>query len=445
MNKFFLAGMFSCLILVTACYNTTQGQLNDMLVSLNLEGAVSLVLTQDGSSARSGDSFQPKLVKVKDDGGSETVDGYDRLQNSFDPAILNIEGVFGVPEGSNRIYLLRIENINSDYFILFYSRSEAEGGETFISGEVSSDYAYSYLVRKSDGAVFDLNTGCIPAAKTSIQYIPENNSVYLLGHSPDPYILNPVVQVFKLNLSNPKKITAESKTLADEVVSTFLVDSDENLLYGNFNLTQVRLSSEGLDIVPSSLMIWKSRQGQIYYCDHDSTIYSLNYYQNISKKRIVEGVGLGRFPISGDIGVVTLEDSFLMKKSSPEGGYQIAVFPQDFSSTVPIHFDLDLREYIFACERGGYIYLAGVNASDKRGLWRLDLEKQTIQLIVEDELIEFFQVDEKQTLYLSGQEEDGSGFQAKVISADSVDSVVVLNKQPGKVGTLYSWVNMGTQ
>jgi hypothetical protein len=123
----------------------------------------------------------------------------------------------------------------------------------------------TYLVRKSDGAAFDLtpigaprelftDSGGSGTTRKSI-YADSSGSIYFLTSG----------RVRKIDVSNPDALTAQSVTPDSDSVTEFAVDLDGHVIYRAFGVKRIRKSNGGLYNLPNNqYAFWIGNDGVIY-------------------------------------------------------------------------------------------------------------------------------------------------------------------------------------
>jgi len=196
-----------------------------------------------------------KLFKITDEGYIEEVNYYDG------------EGT----EITIQNQPVLVFNVNSEYVIVVFGYDEInpENG---------------YLVRKSDGAVFSLNTEdsgfghTLPLKPPSSflknrrgVYTDSFGNVYYIGYSIDFSSGNCIYDVFKLNIQSPELITKEVYNPDTESVHDFTVDDKGNMAYWGYlksdftiNVNRIKKANGGLYNFTSNFF-WTGIDNKIYY------------------------------------------------------------------------------------------------------------------------------------------------------------------------------------
>ncbi len=197
--------LFVVMILCTFFISCSHGSKDNMsaLKFLDIVDAKTLYISTSSAnrSARSGSETQ-RIFKITDDGYTEEVkyldDGKEAITLSLQPTA--------------------IYNINSDYIFVGFGRGES----------IES----SYLVRKSDGAVFSMedsgNVANIDLLKTD-----NNDNLYYLTYFWDDTGYGRQ-KIQKINLKGINVLSATTVSASTDDVQSFEVDGNGNIIYECF-------------------------------------------------------------------------------------------------------------------------------------------------------------------------------------------------------------------
>ena len=201
---------------------------------IDIKNASVLFIASSNSTLKS-TMGQDRLFKITDGGLIEEVSYLDEFGNQIDETF--------IPETIYTIY-------NSDYF-----------------GVKMNDKFY--LVRKSDGAIFVLNTVLGPVNNTARRTGGFLNSEYIV-QNPDKsmYLKNILDQrIYKLDVSNPESITSTPLTPDTEYASFWAVSYQGDIFYykGDY-MWRVRKSNGGLYTVQyEDGFCWTGFDGKIKF------------------------------------------------------------------------------------------------------------------------------------------------------------------------------------
>ena len=246
-------GLFSCSgggndVNPLALY-TPQLNIIPVLKYLDLSNAKSLYIsggsgTSANISASANGSSAKKIFKITDTGHVEEVKYLDANKKEIT--------ITAQP--------VAIEKINDEYIFVGF-------------GINMLNISSGYLVRKSDGAVFDMKNAGMPRDTDGkkIFYTDKKNNVYFLSnHNTTESGWGYFIEIVKINLENIETLSSQVVSASTDNVSNFDVDANGNLIY-SCNLksdrsqyfTRIRKHNGGLKNV-SYDKYWIGLDGCIY-------------------------------------------------------------------------------------------------------------------------------------------------------------------------------------
>jgi len=247
LNKIGIA-MLAAAVVFGSC---SKDKNNSQLAKLDIKGAASLFIAPSGSGGtRSTTDGVNRLFKISDDGVIQEVSYLDEDGNQIEETL--------VPE---MMYFID----NSDYFVAVFRNPNGIGSY--------------YLVRKSDGAVFVLETTGIVVSQSSRTGGFRNSEIIVQDASKNLYFY--ASRVFKLDVSNPNSLTSEPVTPDTEIPYNFTVSANGDVFYspmpigvGHWSSPRVRKSNGGLFNVPGENHLynsWTGLDGKIRFLGQQKT------------------------------------------------------------------------------------------------------------------------------------------------------------------------------
>jgi len=275
------------------------------------------------------------------------------------------------------------------------------GNSDYFAANIRNQYnkTVTYLVRKSDGAVFDMNV-CIEASEhnraggfLNSDYFAqdENNNIFFKSSK----------QLFELNISNLNSITSIPLTTDSEMLFWgFTISAKGDIFYNTGGVYKIRKSAGGLTNVPHiklSTNSWTGLDGKIKYI-----VDRRNYYvYDIKTNDYTLFYPLSVYSVEIDTNNMV---SFIVEQTiSTTGGWyhgvalmlrfnnRIILIPRVFygvSNFLEVdNFTNTLREIVFSYEissvnRGvnseNYYYLSGLNGSQQPFLIKIDPSSDTV-------------------------------------------------------------------
>lgn len=250
---------------------------NSALKYLSIAKAKNLYISNSASNARSAgtDSGKKRIFKITEEGYTEEVKYLDENNNEItiknEPASLY--------------------TVNEQYIYVGFGYS-------------SSNIYSSYLVRKSDGAVFDITKAGNPyyligndfKNAKKIKTDKKNNAYFLV----QDYTNNSSIKkIVKINLDGINSLAASTVSASTDYVDIFDVDWNGNVIYDGYlssdssnRICRIKKANGGLANLNKPNAYWIGLDGNIYFSsvndyklpDYDSETSTYTYYGNPIKK-----------------------------------------------------------------------------------------------------------------------------------------------------------------
>lgn len=262
------------------------------------------------------------------------------------------------------------------------------------------DMSTCYLVRKSDGAVFDMKNAGIPEESSAwtngnlFHTDKKNNMYFIVDDYSNGQYLNKVVRV---NLSGVDSLSSETVTPSTDYVYNFDVDGQGNIIYfagaAAGDCVRIRKTNGGLKNISVdacyNLKFWIGFDGNIYYCDNDNGCQI--------KKIVIDNAGNITESLYGDInstyGSVRIYDGYKLEiknriiiiDDSIKEVYNPSSSPREVSPT-----GLDLKSVIAVDSTENFYYIAGKDSSGNAFLVKIDPDTDTCSNILADNNYEVY-------------------------------------------------------
>jgi len=336
-------------------------------------------------------------------------------KNLFRLDIANSASLFIVPADSiflnNRLFKITDNGIVEE--VSYLNKRGNQINETFIPEMIftignldyfaisirNQYYKITYLVRKSDGAVFDMNVYIEVSEHNRVGGFL--NSDYFAQDENKNIFFKNSNQLFRLNINNLNNITSIPLTTnSNRLFWGFTVSAKGDIFYNSGDVYKVRRSAGGLTNVPYIILStnsWTGLDGKIKYI-----VSGVPYYKyDIEKDEFTLFYPLRVFSIDIDANNAA---SFTAEQTiNTVGGWyhgaslmmrfndRIILIPRDFygvSSFLEVdNFTNTLREIVLSYEissvnRGvnseNYYYLSGLNSSQQPFLIKIDPSSDTL-------------------------------------------------------------------
>ncbi len=230
---------------------------------LDIKNSSTLFIAQSSSFKTDGSDPENRLFKVTADGLVVEVTVKDEMGSDI----------------TRTVQPKNICNLNDDFFTATYQFNGNGNTQT-------------YLVRKSDGAVFSgekIFSRYFSSSDRSDLIVQEDGAGNIYYNYQTSGGGNSIVELIKLNVSNPQSLTTERYSASGDDISLFVVDKNANILYAGKDanqkaITRYRNNSSGFtNLNASSSMFFTDATKENMYTIRTSfsgveknTIYKLN-------------------------------------------------------------------------------------------------------------------------------------------------------------------------
>jgi hypothetical protein len=352
---------------------------------LDIANARSLVIAGGDGETKSGASLQSdepgiSLFKITDDGEFEEIKYY-RIDTLY---IETDEGtVFGLDsvDISDIVQPVALFNISAGYMIACFEQQK--------EGDPHNPYQYNYMVRKSDGAAFDLPGRRPTFAEQSWShgrmYSNEYGSHLIQADSEGNiyYIGNWVI--YKLDIRDPGNITREQltvETLPGEDASNFRVNGQGHIIFNSGGMStpesaSFRFNSGTLQNPEKTLSpYWVGFDDNFYtsqepdYTDNDPGYPVIERINLENEDPVYEQIGIIDHP---DAGYTSLKGSYMFRIKNhnkiialafnDDNEQQVDVVAEVYNDEMEVKSfgmaHLGVSEISFGASSANYYYLAG--------------------------------------------------------------------------------------
>ena len=365
-------GLFSCSgggndVNPLALYSPLTPLNSPTLKYLDLSNAKSLYISggsgtsankADGISASASGPDHKKIFKITDDGYVEEVKYLDADKKEI--SIWNEPCV--------------IEKINDDYIFVGFGY----GG---FSPNVGWDTVSSYIIRKLDGAAFDMkNTGTATIHDENSEtwknasnfHTDKNNNMYYI--SCDQNFFHKIVRV---DLSGIASLAGTTVSPSTDDIYCFDVDKDGNIIYygysvlvSNNKFKRIRKSNGGIKNISVRNDYWIGLDGCIYYNTNEGQVkVSIDAEGNLSESSYGTNTDLFFFPHSSyklDLKnrIIIVYDGYINEVYNPSAN------PRRVSLA-----GISLEKIFAANSTENFYYIAGADNSGNTILIKVSLAK----------------------------------------------------------------------
>lgn len=177
----------------------------------------------------------------------------------------NVERVFSKVLSNNSIEEVVIEDASGEKITGQVPDAIYEANDSYVVIVFGN---HPYLVNKQNGNAFDLSAIGVPKYQnTKTIYCDTYGNLYYLCNS----------KVYKVSISNPASITAQSLTPDVDSVDGFAVDKDGNIIYSAFGVKRIRKTNGGLyNLYANIRLFYIGLDGYIYYQGSESNTMELS-------------------------------------------------------------------------------------------------------------------------------------------------------------------------
>lgn len=264
---------------------------------------------------------------------------------------------------------LYMENINSSYMLLAF------GDDTF-------NIAYTYLIRKSDGAMYDLEESLFfPLNGFENDKIIKTDSmgnIYVLVVSPINVDGNLVTNILKIDITVPETIVKTIINPDTDSVDHFEVDNNGNIIYwywdtsgmaGEITASRIIKANNEMQNIADTYAFWRGLDGVIYsQSSNDNNItkhaISDDYTYTANTIEYSEGVYCD---IAWNSYIIDTTKSILITDWADNNICEVYN-----DSMIPRKLNTDLNSIKAVEQNENYYYIAGNNNNDNPVLRRFN-------------------------------------------------------------------------
>lgn len=352
--------------------------------TLGIAGAKELYITggSAGRSARAAGDTQ-KIFKITEDGYAEEVKYYDEDGN----------------ETTTTLQPTAIYPVNDDYICVGFGYS---------SNSVTS----AYLVRKSDGAVFDMKNAGVPYVSNGGGFKNENpfktdknsNLYYLAAVSSGSLYYTKIV---KVDLGGIYSLSGTDFSPATDYVYNFAVDKNGNVIYTGYltsdssnRICRIKKSGGGLANIDLDYdPFWIGLDGNIYYYNSSDYSYSSENstwtYTCPIKKLEFSDSGVKTESVYGNFSEwasfypsstykLSLQDRIIMIYSLLSNSKVYEVYNPTSSPRVVSFSDFSIKSVTAVASTEDFYYIAGTDSSSNTFLVKIDPQTDSVTKLLQD-------------------------------------------------------------
>ena len=364
----------SLLMNFTACSDDDKEEYSSEISNLkflSIENAKNLYISTDNTAGRAA-SDTKKIFKITEDGYTEEVKYLDEDNK----------------EVSLWYQPCAIQPVNDEYVFVGFGY----GGDSISN---------SYLVRKTDGAVFSLANAGNPD-EISISYKNEkllktdkNNNLYFLTY--DYSSGSSIQKVVKVNLSGIDSLSATTVSASTDNVNIFDVDWNGNVIYNGYlasgssnRVNRLKKANGGLVNLSENWAYWIGLDGNIYYesddykgDEYDSETDSYTYYGYSINKITVDSSYNVSDDVYGYLGQnanffqsgsykLELQNEILIIDASSNDSKIYEVYNETGTPRVVSLGSLSMKSVTDVTSTENYYYIAGTDTSNNTFLGKID-------------------------------------------------------------------------
>lgn len=352
-----------------SCSNVAEDK-NDVrsnasvLKFLDIQNAKNLYIGKSNSGTRSaGDSATTqKLFKITEEGYVEEVKYLD--ENKKEITISQQPTV--------------IQTVNEEYiFVGFGSRDSI---------------STSYLVRKTDGAVFDMTKAGNPEQIQNRDWIQtdRNNNMYYLTYISDTFSR----KIVKINLNDSSLLGVTTVSASTDDVREFKVDWNGNVFY-NERIRKLNGNFENCEPNFSFSTSWIGLDGNLYYLSYNDGQYGTSNYSYAIKKMEIDNSYKINYEICGYSDNITNLDAFAFPKTLVQdklffiGGSEIYEVINDGADIRKVDLNLDMY-IIQSTSTENFYYILGRDNNRNTVIIKVDPKTDNYTLLLDQNNYEVF-------------------------------------------------------
>ena len=235
---------------------------------LDIIDARGLILSNTGSNTKTDNPGENALFKITNDGVIQEIT-YWQIDTLYIETEKGTEVVVDSIAISHILYPVHIFDADENHLIVCFDMINEENSEY--------PYEFEYLVRKSDGAVFELPLGYRPLTRWTHynQMFGNENSSVLIQRDNDGYIYYlGKGDIQKLSVQDPLNLTFQSLTTGGhtgEGVSNYRVNGEGHIIYNSGGIssaggTRIRFNHGGLAFPEKNIVpFWTGFDNHFYY------------------------------------------------------------------------------------------------------------------------------------------------------------------------------------
>lgn len=352
-----------------SCSNVAEDK-NDVrsnasvLKFLDIQNAKNLYIGTSNSGTRSaGDSATTqKLFKITEDGYVEEVKYLD--ENKKEITISQQPAV--------------IQTVNEEYIFVGFGWSDS--------------ISTSYLVRKTDGAVFDMTKAGNPEQIQNRDWIQtdRNNNMYYLTYISDTFSR----KIVKINLNDSSLLGVTTVSASTDDVREFKVDWNGNVFY-NERIRKLNGSFENCEPNFSFSTSWIGLDGNLYYLSYNDGQYGTSNYSYAIKKMEIDNSYKINYEICGYSDNITNLDAFAFPKTVVQdklffiGGSEIYEVINDGADIRKVDLNLDMY-IIQSTSTENFYYILGRDNNRNTVIIKVDPKTDNYTLLLDQNNYEVF-------------------------------------------------------
>ena len=367
-GKFFLFMLCVCVSFISCSHGTDKPDDRpagfDALKYLDIADAKTLYISSADAASRSARnaSTSQKMFKITESGYVEEVKYLDENKNeisiSQQPAV--------------------IQPVNDDYiFVGFGWRDSIHS---------------SYLVRKSDGAVFDMTKVGNPEQIQNRDWIQtdRNNNMYYLTYISDTFSR----KIVKINLNDSSLLGVTTVSASTDDVREFKVDWNGNVFY-NERIRKLNGSFENCEPNFSFSTSWIGLDGNLYYLSYNDGQYGTSNYSYAIKKMEIDNSYKINYEICGYSDNITNLDAFAFPKTVVQdklffiGGSEIYEVINDGADIRKVDLNLDMY-IIQSTSTENFYYILGRDNNRNTVIIKVDPKTDNYTLLLDQNNYEVF-------------------------------------------------------
>jgi hypothetical protein len=323
-------------IIFGSCSKNNE-EVTPQLSKIDITNSTALFIASSKSNLKTAEQVGNKLFKVTNEGVVQEVTFWDKSGKQMTDTF--------VPE---MIYFIA----NSDFFIARINTT-------------------NYLVRKSDGGIFVLNTTLGKPYEYDRRTGGYVNSDFIVQDANKNLYFTSENRIYKINVSNPNSLTISPVTPDTEDAWNFTVSSKGDVFYETKDAYRVCKSNGGLYNIPtnaSTLNSWTGLDGRIKYATNDKALFAVDIdakgNASIDKKVFDFQIG----GLGNQVNMLRFKSRvILLNEENPISHGQPPILEIDNQANYPrqISLSYNICEIKKVVNSENYYYLSGLNSSQQ--------------------------------------------------------------------------------